>query len=138
MIPTAYLQAWSVKAPWPDLRQVEQSIHQPKCAIEAALRDLDIKHFLSRASYTRGVTPAIPLPQPCRGSSDERVRIDELGWHADCRLIPPGLQEGVLHPGTQRRLLHGKRYRAGWRSGTHGEREHGQLSRGRPALTFAQ
>ena len=26
MIPTAFLQAWSVKAPWPDLRQVEQDL----------------------------------------------------------------------------------------------------------------
>lgn len=26
MIPQAYLQEWSVKAPWPDLRQVEQDL----------------------------------------------------------------------------------------------------------------
>src|SRR3970040_1686236 len=26
MIPTAFLQAWSVKAPWPDLRQVEEDL----------------------------------------------------------------------------------------------------------------
>ena len=26
MIPTAFLQAWSTKAPWPDLRQVEQDL----------------------------------------------------------------------------------------------------------------
>ena len=35
MIPTAYLQAWSVKAPWPDLRQVEQDL-----IISRALCDL--------------------------------------------------------------------------------------------------
>ena len=26
MIPTAFLQGWSTKAPWPDLRQVEQDL----------------------------------------------------------------------------------------------------------------
>jgi hypothetical protein len=26
VIPTAFLQAWSTKAPWPDLRQVEQDL----------------------------------------------------------------------------------------------------------------
>ena len=26
MIPAAFLQAWSAKAPWPDLRQVEQDL----------------------------------------------------------------------------------------------------------------
>ena len=26
MIPTAFLQSWSTKAPWPDLRQVEQDL----------------------------------------------------------------------------------------------------------------
>ena len=26
MIPAAFLQAWSTKAPWPDLRQVEQDL----------------------------------------------------------------------------------------------------------------
>lgn len=35
MIPTAFLQAWSVKAPWPDLRQVEQDL-----IISRALCDL--------------------------------------------------------------------------------------------------
>jgi transposase InsO family protein len=35
MIPTAYLQAWNVKAPWPDLRQVEQDL-----IISRALCDL--------------------------------------------------------------------------------------------------
>ena len=35
MIPTAFLQAWSAKAPWPDLRQVEQDL-----IISRALCDL--------------------------------------------------------------------------------------------------
>jgi hypothetical protein len=26
LIPRAYIQAWSAKAPWPDLRQVEQDL----------------------------------------------------------------------------------------------------------------
>jgi hypothetical protein len=26
VIPTAFLQAWSAKAPWPDLRQIEQDL----------------------------------------------------------------------------------------------------------------
>jgi len=26
VIPAAFLQAWSTKAPWPDLRQVEQDL----------------------------------------------------------------------------------------------------------------
>ncbi len=35
MIPRAYLQEWSAKAPWPDLRQVEQDL-----IISRALCDL--------------------------------------------------------------------------------------------------
>jgi hypothetical protein len=35
MIPTAFLQAWSVKSPWPDFRQVEQDL-----IISRALCDL--------------------------------------------------------------------------------------------------
>ena len=43
MIPRAYLQAWSARAPWPDLRQVEQDliISRALCDLfnSAALRD---------------------------------------------------------------------------------------------------
>jgi len=35
VIPTAFLQAWSTRAPWPDLRQVEQDL-----IISRALCDL--------------------------------------------------------------------------------------------------
>lgn len=36
MIPTAFLQAWSVKAPWPDLRQVEQDLIISRVLCEAS------------------------------------------------------------------------------------------------------
>jgi hypothetical protein len=43
VIPTDFLQAWSVKAPWPDLRQVEQDliISRSLCDLfnEPALKD---------------------------------------------------------------------------------------------------
>lgn len=46
MIPRAYIQAWSSKAPWPDLRQVEQDL-----IIRRALCDLfDLHHGLDQLS----------------------------------------------------------------------------------------
>jgi hypothetical protein len=40
LIPRAYIQAWSTRAPWPDLRQVEQDL-----IISRALCDLFSAYF---------------------------------------------------------------------------------------------
>ena len=50
MIPTAFLQAWSVKAPWPDLRHVEQDL-----IISRALCDLfDAPALKDKMAFRRG------------------------------------------------------------------------------------
>ncbi len=58
MIPTAFLQAWSVKAPWPDLRQVEQDL-----IISRALCDL----FNAPALKDKIACTHHAAPPRCRG-----------------------------------------------------------------------
>ncbi|MPZ44746.1 MAG: nucleotidyl transferase AbiEii/AbiGii toxin family protein [Betaproteobacteria bacterium] len=67
MIPTAFLQAWSVKAPWPDLRQVEQDL-----IISRALCDLFNAPALKDKIAFRGGTAIHKLlfKQPLRYSED--------------------------------------------------------------------
>ena len=67
MIPTAFLQAWSTKAPWPDLRQVEQDL-----IICRALCDLFNAPALARKIAFRGGTAIHKLlfRQPLRYSED--------------------------------------------------------------------
>ena len=95
MIPRAYLQEWSAKAPWPDLRQVEQDL-----IICRALCDLFNAPELKGRIAFRGGTAINKLlfRQPLRYSEDidlvqvrpERIgpTIDAvreaLGWLGDC------------------------------------------------------
>ncbi len=67
MIPTAVLQAWSTKAPWPDLRQVEQDL-----IICRALCDLFNAPALAGKIAFRGGTTIHKLlfRQPLRYSED--------------------------------------------------------------------
>ncbi len=67
MIPTAFLQAWSAMAPWPDLRQVEQDL-----IICRALCDLFNAPALNNKIAFRGGTAIHKLlfKQPLRYSDD--------------------------------------------------------------------
>ncbi len=67
MIPQAYLQEWSAKAPWPDLRQVEQDL-----VICRALCDLFSSPALAGRIAFRGGTAINKLlfRQPLRYSED--------------------------------------------------------------------
>ena len=67
MIPAAFLQAWSIKAPWPDLRQVEQDL-----IISRALCDLFNAPALMGKIAFRGGTAIHKLlfNQPLRYSED--------------------------------------------------------------------
>ncbi len=67
MIPAAYIQAWSAKAPWPDARQVEQDL-----VISRALCDLFNAPKLKAKIAFRGGTAINKLlfRQPLRYSED--------------------------------------------------------------------
>lgn len=83
MIPTAYLQAWSVKAPWPDLRQVEQDL-----IISRALCDLFNTPALKDNIAFRGGTAIhkLLLKQPLRYSEDidlVQVKAEPIGTTVD-------------------------------------------------------
>jgi predicted nucleotidyltransferase component of viral defense system len=67
LIPTAYLQAWSIQAPWPDARQVEQDL-----IISRALCDLFNAPTLQGKIAFRGGTAIHKLlfKQPLRYSED--------------------------------------------------------------------
>ncbi|MGB8437739.1 MAG: nucleotidyl transferase AbiEii/AbiGii toxin family protein [Burkholderiales bacterium] len=95
MIPRAYLQEWSAKAPWPDLRQVEQDL-----IICRALCDLFNAPRLKGRIALRGGTAINKLlfRQPLRYSEDidlVQVRPERIGptidaarealaWLGDC------------------------------------------------------
>ena len=83
MIPTAFLQAWSVKAPWPDLRQVEQDL-----IISRALCDLFNAPSLKEKIAFRGGTAIHKLlfKQPLRYSEDidlVQVKAEPIGATVD-------------------------------------------------------
>jgi predicted nucleotidyltransferase component of viral defense system len=83
MIPTAFLQAWSVKAPWPDLRQVEQDL-----IISRALCDLFNALALNDKIAFRGGTAIHKLlfKQPLRYSEDidlVQVKAEPIGATVD-------------------------------------------------------
>ena len=83
MIPTAFLQAWSVKAPWPDLRQVEQDL-----IISRALCDLFNAPTLKDKIAFRGGTAIHKLlfKQPLRYSEDidlVQVNAEPIGTTVD-------------------------------------------------------
>jgi predicted nucleotidyltransferase component of viral defense system len=95
LIPRAYLQEWSTKAPWPDLRQVEQDL-----IICRALCDLFSAPKLKGRFAVRGGTAINKLlfRQPLRYSEDidlVQVRPERIGptidavretlvWLGDC------------------------------------------------------
>ena len=83
MIPTAFLQAWSVKAPWPDLRQVEQDL-----IISRALCDLFNAPALNDKIAFRGGTAIHKLlfKQPLRYSEDidlVQIQAEPIGAMVD-------------------------------------------------------
>lgn len=83
MIPRAFIQAWSVKAPWPDSRQVEQDL-----IICRALCDLFNAHELKRKIAFRGGTAIHKLlcEQPLRYSEDIDLVQTRARWHSSVRL----------------------------------------------------
>lgn len=83
MIPNAYIQAWRVKAPWPDARQVEQDL-----VICRALCDLFNAPALIRKIAFRGGTAINKLlfKQPLRYSEDidlVQTRAEPIGRTVD-------------------------------------------------------
>ena len=83
MIPTAFLQAWSAMAPWPDLRQVEQDL-----IISRALCDLFNAPVLKDKIAFRGGTAIHKLlfKQPLRYSEDidlVQVNAEPIGATVD-------------------------------------------------------
>ena len=76
MIPNSYIQAWSIKAPWPDSRQIEQDL-----IISRALCDLFNAPALKDKIAFRGGTAINKLlfKQPLRYSED----IDLVQTHAE-------------------------------------------------------
>ena len=82
MIPTAFLQAWSAKAPWPDLRQVEQDL-----IISRALCDLFNAPALKGKIAFRGGTAIHKLlfKQPLRYSGRASTILLWTPWFWRCR-----------------------------------------------------
>jgi hypothetical protein len=83
LIPRAYLQAWSAKAPWPDLRQVEQDL-----MICRALCDLFSAPALRGKVAFRGGTAINKLlfQQPLRYSEDidlVQMQLEPIGTTVD-------------------------------------------------------
>ncbi len=83
MIPTAFLQAWSVTAPWPDLRQVEQDL-----IISRVLCDLFNAPALKDKIAFRGGTAIHKLlfKQPLRYSEDidlVQMKAEPIGTTVD-------------------------------------------------------
>ena len=83
MIPTAFLQAWSAKVPWPDLRQVEQDL-----IISRALCDLFNAPALKDKIAFRGGTAIHKLlfKQPLRYSEDidlVQIQAEPIGATVD-------------------------------------------------------
>ena len=101
MIPASYIQEWSTKAPWPDLRQVEQDL-----IISRALCDLFNSPVLAGKIAFRGGTAINKLLfwQPLRYSEDidlvqtqpEPIGItidairDALSWLGKCNRSQAG------------------------------------------------
>lgn len=83
MIPNAYIQAWSTKAPWPDARQVEQDL-----IISRALCDLFNASALKGKIAFRGGTAINKLlfKQPLRYSEDidlVQIQAEPIGTTVD-------------------------------------------------------
>jgi hypothetical protein len=95
MIPTAFLQAWSVKAPWPDLRQVEQDLiicralcdlfNAPALAGKLAFRGGTAIHkllFAQALRYSEDIDLVQTQPEPIGGTVDA-IRA-ALSWLGGC------------------------------------------------------
>ena len=101
MIPRAYLQEWSAKAPWPDLRQVEQDL-----VICRALCDLFNAPALAGKIALRGGTAINKLlfRQPLRYSEDidlVQTRSEPIGTTVDA------IREALAWLGTCKRTRAG-------------------------------
>lgn len=95
MIPTAFLQAWSTKAPWPDLRQVEQDLiicralcdlfNAPALAGKIAFRGGTAIHkllFKQPLRYSEDIDLVQTQPEPIGGTVDA-IRA-ALSWLGKC------------------------------------------------------
>ncbi|GMV01230.1 MAG: hypothetical protein AMXMBFR52_08860 [Burkholderiales bacterium] len=95
MIPTAFLQAWSMKAPWPDLRQVEQDLiisralcdlfNAPELAGKIAFRGGTAIHkllFKRPLRYSEDIDLVQAHPEPI-GSTVDAIRA-ALSWLGKC------------------------------------------------------
>lgn len=95
MIPTAFLQAWSTKAPWPDLRQVEQDLvicralcdlfNAPALAGKIAFRGGTAIHkllFKQPLRYSEDIDLVQAQPEPIGGTVDA-IRA-ALSWLGNC------------------------------------------------------
>ena len=95
MIPSAFLQAWSAKAPWPDLRQVEQDLiicralcdlfNAPALAGKIAFRGGTAIHkllFKQPLRYSEDIDLVQTQPEPIGGTVDA-IRA-ALSWLGKC------------------------------------------------------
>lgn len=95
MIPTAFLQSWSTKAPWPDLRQVEQDLiicralcdlfNAPALAGKIAFRGGTAIHkllFKQPLRYSEDIDLVQAHPEPIGGTVDA-IRA-ALSWLGKC------------------------------------------------------
>ncbi len=95
MIPTAFLQAWSTKAPWPDLRQVEQDLiicrtlcdlfNAPALKGKIAFRGGTAIHkllFKQPLRYSEDIDLVQAYPEPIGGAVDA-IRA-ALSWLGKC------------------------------------------------------
>jgi len=101
LIPRAYIQAWSAKAPWPDLRQVEQDliICRALCDLfnAPALRDVlafrggTAIHkllFKQPLRYSEDIDLVQTRPEPI-GATVDAIR-DALSWLGKCSRTQAG------------------------------------------------
>lgn len=95
MIPHAYLQAWSAKAPWPDLRQVEQDLvicralcelfNAPALRGKVAFRGgtaINKLLFQQSLRYSEDIDLVQMQPEPI-GRTVDAIR-DALAWLGKC------------------------------------------------------
>jgi hypothetical protein len=94
VIPTAFLQAWSTNAPWPDLRQVEQDLiicralcdlfNAPSLAGKIAFRGGTAIHkllFKQPLRYSEDIDLVQTQPEPIGGTVNEiRAALSWLGF----------------------------------------------------------
>jgi hypothetical protein len=95
VIPTAFLQAWSTRAPWPELRQVEQDLiicralcdlfNAPALAGKIAFRGGTAIHkllFKQPLRYSEDIDLVQTHPEPIGGTVDA-IRA-ALSWLGKC------------------------------------------------------